>query len=197
MNTTIYFVRHAPYENPQRLVPGRIPGYHLSPEGKEKAKKVGEFFKKSKVKVIYTSPLERAFETANIIGEYLPEAKIIHVYDLIEIDAIHWQAYKLEELFTNNYYEAFVNDPATREVPENLTQLAARIKSFTLNLCVKHKGEEIICVSHEGPILALRLTLEGKPLQLLKTYNASMASITTFVFDENCAFQKVTYKETE
>jgi len=197
MNTAIHFVRHAPYENPQRSVPGRIPGYRLSTEGKEKANKLGEFFKKSKVKVIYTSPLERTFETANIIGEYLPEAKIIHAYDLTEIDAIHWQAYKLEELFTNNYYEAFVNDPATREVPENLTQLAARIKSFTLNLCVKHKGEEIICVSHEYPILALRLILEGKPLQMIKNYNAAMASITTFVFDENCNLQKIAYTETK
>ena len=196
MNTTIYFVRHAGYENPERVAPGRIPGYHLSDDGREKAKRVGEFFKNSSVKYIYTSPLERTFETANAISEYLPAAKIIHAYDLIEADAIHWQAYKLEDLYTNNYYEAFLNDPDTKEVPENLTQLAARMKNFALNLCAKHKGEEIICVSHQGPILALRLSLEGKPLKVIKTYDASMASITTFTFDGNCAFQKVTYKET-
>lgn len=197
MSTIIHFVRHAPYENPQRLVPGRIPGYHLSSQGKEKAKKVGKFFKKSKVETIYTSPLERTFETANIIGEYLPKAKIIHAYDLIEVDATHWQAYKLEELFTSRYYEAFINDPDTNEVPENLTRLAERMKTFTLTLCKQHQGEEIICVSHEYPILALRLILEGKPLRLLKTYHAAMASITTFVFDEACQLRKTTYTETK
>jgi len=196
MNTTIHFVRHAGYENPERLVPGRIPGYHLGNQGKVQAKKVGEIFRNKAIKYIYTSPLERAYETANIIGEVLPEAKIIHAYDLTEIDASHWQAYKLEELFTNEYYEAFINNPETNLVPENLNQLAWRMKCFTLTLAEKHKGEEIICVSHEGPILALRFSLEGKPLKLIKTYDATMASVTTLVFDENCAFQKAAYKET-
>ncbi|OGY21071.1 MAG: hypothetical protein A2126_03680 [Candidatus Woykebacteria bacterium GWB1_45_5] len=195
MSTTVYYVRHAPYENPERLVPGRIPGYHLGSDGKEKARKVGEFFKGKPINYIYTSPLERTFETANIIGEQLPGAKIIHVYDLIEIESTSWQAFRLEELFTNEYYESFLNDPATDKVIESLNKLAARIKNLTLTLCAKHKDEEIICVSHEYPILALRLTLEGKPLNLLKTYNVSMGSITTFVFDETCHFLKDEYLE--
>jgi len=195
MNTTVHYIRHATYENPQRLVPGRIPGYHLSGEGKEKAKKVGETFKGKNIKYIYTSPLERTFETANLISEALPGTKIIHAYDLIETESTQWQAYKLEELFTNEYYETFLNDPDTSTAPENLTKLAARMKNFTLDLCKKHAGEEIICVSHEYPILALRLSLEGKPLKLLKTYNAAMGSITSFEFAENCRFVKTTYHE--
>ena len=195
MSTTIYYVRHASYENPERLVPGRIPGYHLNTAGKEKAQKVSEFFKGKSVKYIYTSPLERCFETANIIGESLPKAKIIHVYDLIEIDSTNWQAFRLEELFTNEYYESYLNNPNTDEVIENLSKLAARMKNLTLTFCAKHKGEEIICVSHEDPILALRLALENKPLHLLRTYKAAMGSITTFVFDDNCHFLKDEYLE--
>lgn len=195
MSTTIYYVRHAVYENPDRLVPGRTPGYHLSKEGKEKAKKIGEFFKGKGVKNIYTSPLERAYETANIIGEFLPAARITHAYELIETDATYWQTYKLEELFTNKYYETFLNDPDTSTAPENLTKLSERMKNFALDLCKKHPGEEIICVSHEYPILALRLSLEGKPLKQLRTLSAAMGSITTFEFNENCQFVKATYKE--
>ena len=186
MNTTIYYVRHAGFENPARIVPGRIPGYHLSAEGKKKAEKVGEYFKNRPIKQIYTSPLERAYETANIITKSLPNSKISHVYELTEVDMIHWQAYKLEELFTNNYYEAFLNDPQTNEVPENLNQLAARLEKFTRDLCQKYPREEIVCVSHLYPILALKLSLEGKPLTILKSYDLNAGSLITFEFSPDC-----------
>ena len=195
MSTIIHYVRHASYENPGLLIPGRIPGYHLNDEGREKARKTGEFFKNKPIKFIYSSPLERAYETANLIGEYLPEAKIIHAYDLIEIDAVNWQAYKVEELFTNNYYEDFMNNPDTSELPENLNKLASRMKSFTFTLCKKHSEQEVICVSHEFPILCLRLALENKPLKLLRSLHASMGSVTSLTFNQNCVFEKTAYLE--
>ncbi|OGY25216.1 MAG: hypothetical protein A2Z11_04005 [Candidatus Woykebacteria bacterium RBG_16_43_9] len=193
MSTTVYFVRHSGPENPDRIVPGRIPGYRLSTLGRETAEKTGEFFKNKPIKYIYTSPLERAYETANIIGKYLPKAKINHVYELTEVDSIHWQAYKLEELFTNNYYEAFLNDPATKDVPENLDGLAKRLDGFTQRICEEHKGQEIICVSHLYPIVALRLYLEGKPLTMAKNYEVSTASVTTFEFDKDCKLTRTDY----
>jgi len=197
MNTTIHFVRHSEFSNPDRIIPGRMPGYHLDLAGKEKAKKVGEFFKDRPIKAIYTSPLERTFETANIISGYLPPLKPIHSYDLIEVDSNNWQAYKLEELYTNNYYEAFINDPETQEVPENISKLASRMEKFTIDLCNKHKGEEVVCVSHMHPIIALKLSLEGKPLKSLRTVQLTTASITSFHFDENCKLAGVDYYETD
>ncbi len=192
MSTAIHYVRHAGFSNPNRIVPGRIPGYSLNEEGKRKAKLVGEFFKNKPIKHIYTSPLERAYETANIIGESLPKADITHSFELTEVDSIHWQAYKLEELFTNNYYEQFLNNPDSSEVPENMNKLAKRIRDFTFGLCKKHSGEEVICVSHLCPIVILQLSLEEKPLPLTKNYEVNCASIVTFEFDEKCRFVKTT-----
>lgn len=195
MNTIIHFVRHASYSNPDGTVPGRIPGFHLSEEGKEQARKVGKHLKGRPVKQIYTGPLERAFETANIISEYLPKAKITHVYELNEIDATPWQAYKLEELFTNNAYETYLNEPESREVPENINSLTKRVRGFTIKLCKEHPGEEIVCVSHTDPIAALRLTLEGKAPQLLKASHVTTGSITTFEFGKNCKLLETQYTE--
>ena len=79
-----------------------------------------------------------------------------------------------------------MNDSSTKEVPENLDELAKRLNSFTQKLCEKHKNQEIICVSHLYPIVVLRLYLEGKLLTMAKNYEVSSASITTFEFDENC-----------
>jgi len=194
MNTTIHFVRHSIYENPERLVPGRIPGYHLSKEGIAKAKKAGAYLKKCKSKHIYTSPLERCFETADIIASFLPDVEIKHAYELTEIDATQWKAYKLEELFNNQFYEQLMRDPDSTTVPENLTSLSKRIENFTTSICKKHKGQQIICVSHDFPIVSLRLKLENKPLTLLQNYLIDMASIVTIVFDENCNFVSSKYK---
>lgn len=194
MKTTIYLVRHSNYSNPDGLVPGRIPGYHLSEEGEEKAKKLGKFFQNRKISAIYTSPLERAYETANIISEFLSKAKITHLYNLIELESSLWQAYKLESLFTNESYETFLNEPDSRKLPENLVKLAERMNKTISDLLKKHKGEEIICVSHMYPIIALRLTLEGKPLILARNYEASIASVTTFTFDQNGNYLKTDYR---
>jgi broad specificity phosphatase PhoE len=195
MKTTLHYVRHAGLKNPERIVPGRIPGYGISKQGKDRAKKAGEFFKNLPIKHIYTSPLERTYETANEIAKYLPGAKIYHAIELIEVDSLHWQAYKLEELFTNNFYESFLNDPFSRDVPENMAKLAERMKSFALTLCKKRSGQEVICVSHLYPIAALRLGLEGKSLSLVKSYDVDYVSITSFEFDENCKFVKTAYKD--
>ena len=194
MNTTIYFVRHSIYENPQRLVPGRIPGYHLSKEGIAKAKKAGEYLKETKSKHIYTSPLERTFETADIIASFLPDVEVKHSYELTEIDATQWQAYKLEDLFKNQFYEKFMSNPDSTAVPENLTALAKRMEAFTVSVCKKHTGQQVICVSHEFPIVALKLQLENTPLTMLQNYLVDMASVTTFVFDPNCNFVSSEYK---
>lgn len=198
MNTIIYFVRHAPYQNPDRLVPGRIPGYHLDETGVKKAKRVGEYLQKnSTARRIYTSPLERAYETAGIIASFLPEAKIAHAYELTEIDATQWQAYKLEDLFKNHYYEEYLGNPNSTEITENLDALAKRIENFALSLCNEHQGEEIICVSHKDPITVLRLKLEGRPLNLLNNYRVDMASVSKFTFADNCHFTGFEYKTFE
>ncbi|MEX0621557.1 MAG: histidine phosphatase family protein [Candidatus Woykebacteria bacterium] len=195
MRSTAHYVRHSVYDNPDGIEPGRIPGLHLTAPGEKKAEKTVRFFKGKPIVHIYTSPLERAYETANIIAKAFPKVPITHSYELTEADSTYWQAYKYEMLFNNNYYEAFLTDPDAPDLPENLTALAERMKKFALTICQKHTGQEIICVSHEFPILALRLSLEEKPLQLLRSYNISMASITSFVFDENCRLVETSYTE--
>jgi broad specificity phosphatase PhoE len=196
MITTVHLVRHAQVRNPENTSYGRMPGFHLSEEGKKRAKKAGEFFKGRKIPIIYTSPLERAFETANIISDaFKKPLKVVHKYELIEVDAKKWQSFPVDELFQNKYFESFINDPDSVEVPENLANLANRIEKFTKKLCGIHEGQEIICVTHEFLILALRLKLEGKSLIQLRNVNARTGSITTLEFDESCHLKDVKYTE--
>ncbi len=185
MPTTIYFVRHGQTENQGNIAYGRMPGYSLSQQGKDEAKEAGELLKEKKISKIYTSPLERAFQTANIIGQQLANAPIIHSFELDEVESTYWQGLKTDELFMNDAYEKFLNDPNATIGTENLAQVAARMKKFTKDLLAKHKGESVVCVSHEYPIFALKLSLENKPLQSVKTYQLGTGKILKFEFDDN------------
>ena len=195
MQTIIHLVRHGQAENPQKIVYGRMPGFHLSVFGKKQARKVGKHFSMTKIGTIYTSPLERAFETANIISEYQKGVKIKHVYDLIEADYSKWQTWKMEDLFKADSYMAFLNDPKTNQTPENLNTIANRMAKFINQICKFHKGSAVICVSHEYPIIVAKLTFEGNSLTGTKTHHVSTGSITTLVLDENCTMAESSYTE--
>ena len=184
MPTTIYFVRHGSSENKDNIAYGRMPGFSLSAQGQEEAKLAGEKLKGKKISKIYTSPLERAFQTANIISAIIGNVPIIHSFELNEIESTYWQGLKADELFMNDAYEKFLNDPDSNIGTENMTQIAARMKKFVTDLLSKHTGESIVCVSHEFPILALKLTLENKSLQTLKTYQMKTGEVLQFDFDD-------------
>ena len=62
--TTVHLVRHGEVENPRGILYGRIPGYHLSEEGRMMAKAAADFLAPRDVTVLRTSPLDRARETA-------------------------------------------------------------------------------------------------------------------------------------
>ncbi len=186
--TTIYFVRHGATENKGQIIYGRMPGFNLSETGRNEAENVGKYFSDKNIKHIYTSPLERAFQTADFISNQIPDSTITHDFDLNEVESSSWQGLTPEELYKNNSYEMFINEPSAEIGSENLNQLAARMKKFADKIIQKNSGGSVICVSHEFPILALKLLLEGKPLVNLKTYRLSTGSILEFKFDDTGKF---------
>jgi len=185
VSTTIYFVRHGSAENPENIVYGRMPGFHLSESGKKNAAKLADYFADKPIKAIYTSPLERNFETANIIASSLSKGvPVSHLYELIEVDAIGWQGLAWDETFKNDTYERFISNASAPVPGENLSQIAKRMVGVTIELAKKHAGEEIICVSHEFPILVLKLKLQNKRLETMRNLDLPTGGIVKFVFDD-------------
>src|SRR5579875_2133850 len=67
--TVVHLLRHGEVENPLGLIYGRMPGYHLSEEGRVMAKAAADFFAERDVVALVTSPLDRARETAEPLAE--------------------------------------------------------------------------------------------------------------------------------
>ena len=67
--TTVLLVRHGQTPSTGKVLPGRAPGLHLADAGREQAERAAERIAElDRVDAVYTSPLERARETAAPIG---------------------------------------------------------------------------------------------------------------------------------
>lgn len=62
--TLVLLVRHGTTPTTGRVLPGRAPGLHLADSGREQAARVAERLGSLALSAVYTSPLERACETA-------------------------------------------------------------------------------------------------------------------------------------
>ena len=67
--TVVHLLRHGEVENPKGVIYGRIPGFGLSEDGRMMAKAAADYLAERDVVAIYTSPLERARETAEPLSE--------------------------------------------------------------------------------------------------------------------------------
>ncbi|XP_027347148.1 phosphoglycerate mutase-like protein 4 isoform X1 [Abrus precatorius] len=143
---------------------GKIQGHldiELNEAGREQAVAVGDrLSRESKVCVIYTSDLQRAFETAQIIASKCGGLEVIKDSDLRERHLGDLQGHVFNDIAKTNLtaYKAFVSKNEDQEIPgggESFVQLYDRCTSALLRIGLKHKGERVVVVTHGGFIRAL------------------------------------------
>ena len=95
--SVVLLVRHGLTPTTGVKLPGRAPGLHLSDEGRRQAdaaaERIGEL---GKVAAVYSSPLERARETAQPIGRAVKRALRIE-RDLADLDIGEWTGMSLKQ----------------------------------------------------------------------------------------------------
>lgn len=155
-DTTIFFVRHGEVDNPNDVLPGRLPNFHLSLRGKNQAKKTGDFLKTQNINYIYASPMERCQTTARIIQKYIGPLPIHTLENVNEVITAS-DGKRLEDLKKNNYNfytRNYVRQGA--ETIEAVTQRAERAVKFILQT---HPGNRIVIVTHGDIIMFLKMKL--------------------------------------
>ncbi len=67
---SIYLIRHATPDLTRRELPyHQVPGPPLTGQGEREAAALGEYLRRERVRLLYTSPLERCLRTAHIAGQ--------------------------------------------------------------------------------------------------------------------------------
>lgn len=160
-NTNIICMRHGHAEhNAKRILSedNTVPS-HVTEQGKLDVLATAK--KLSKVDVIYTSPLFRATETAQLVADALGISA-----DSIIVDD------RLKELQTgingesvDEYHRHFktTSEKFTRALQggETLTALKQRVGSFAFEIAEKHEGQTVLVVTHEYPIWLMTAAVHG------------------------------------
>ncbi|HZB97032.1 MAG TPA: histidine phosphatase family protein [Candidatus Sulfotelmatobacter sp.] len=167
--TRLYLVRHCDVHNPRGVLYGHLPGFPLSKKGVRQAQALGEFFEGKPIRKIYTSPLERAVETAQIIASHIGDVPIVTTSELIEA---HFGQYlqgikPAHILWRKPMWWVHMAFPGLPPDDERVDAMAERVRGPLVRLLDEFPGESGICVSHGDPIQAFWVAADGRPSRAL------------------------------
>jgi probable phosphomutase (TIGR03848 family) len=182
--TTVLLVRHGQTPTTGKVLPGRARGLHLADEGRRQADiaaaRIAELVR---VDAVYSSPLERAKETAAPIaaGRSL---KTIVERGLFECDFGDWTGRELAKLMKLPEWQTVQRAPSMFRFPngESFTEMQTRMVSTLDRLRAAHPGGTIVCVSHADTIKAAVAHALGTHLDLFQRIVISPASISAIVW---------------
>ncbi len=148
----IYLVRHGQTDaNKNRIVQGRIDN-PLNREGIKQAIKTGHYFKQHKIRfdIIVTSPLARAFKTAEVISEAMMTKRPIVVnYGLIERNFGQIDNTKIDK-----NYQALISEGKVKNMEENAS-LEKRVMDALKQIGRRYPEKRILIITHSHVIKAI------------------------------------------
>ncbi len=185
--TILLLIRHGEndYVKQERLA-GRLAGVHLNETGRRQAMALAERLAASKTKAVYSSPLERAVETAEPIAQTLG-LPVIQRPGLVEVDYGDWQDQALKSLRKEKLWKTVVQNPSKAAFPngESFSQAQHRIQQEITQILTEHGEKDwIICVSHADMIKMAVAFYLGLPLDLFQRLHIGPASITALSLNE-------------
>lgn len=181
--TVVHLLRHGEVHNPGGVLYGRLPGYHLSANGRQMASAAADFFSERPVAALFASPLERAQETARPVAERLG-LDIVTDDRLIEsANVLEGRSVTLAQLALNPANWRVLWNPFLPSWGEPYQQVAARMRVVIESARQAAPGREAVCVSHQLPIWVSRLAAEHKHLwHNPNSRQCALGSVTSLTF---------------
>ena len=168
---------------------GRLPGVHLNERGRKQAAELAEALKQIPLKAIYSSPLERAVETA----EPIVEGRKLEIQlrpELMDNDIGAWQGRSLKQLSRTKKWKVVQQAPSRFTFPdgESFLETQARIASCLDEIAASHKPKDVVAVVfHADPIKLAVAHYLGMPLDHFQRLGCDTASVTVLYVNETSA----------
>ena len=181
---SIIFLRHGQAENNvKRVLAGRTPGVSLTDDGINQAKAIAKYLEPMKISTVYSSPIERAQKTAEIVAKH---NSVDYKIDerLNELDMGKFTGFPYDEIFKSHgnvflkFYEGQLE--IAHNGVETFSEVKKRVLIIADHVLNKHKGENVVLVTHMDPIKAMLSTvMDLKPQSLFELIIAN-GSLTVF-----------------
>jgi probable phosphoglycerate mutase len=179
---TILLIRHGENDYVKEgILPGRMPDVHLNDKGRAQAQALADRLAQAPIKAVYTSPLERAVETAEPLAKALGLEVAVRS-GLIETDCGEWQGKSHKALRRLKIWRRVQSTPSLFRFPggESFAESQARIVGELETLRTQHDEKDLfVCISHGDPIRLAVAYYLGLPLDHFQRLFAAPASITT------------------
>ena len=185
--TLVLLVRHGTTPTTGKILPGRARGLHLAESGKEQARRAAERIAElGAIAAIYSSPLERARETAAPIAGALRKPVRIE-RGLLECDFGDWTGQSLRRLMKKPEWATVQRAPSMFRFPdgESFVEMQTRMADAVDRIRRRHAGKTVVCVSHADPIKALVAHATGTPLDLFQRIVISTCSVTAIMYTDS------------
>jgi len=183
-STLVLLVRHAVTPTTGKVLPGRATGLHLSDEGRRQAEAVAKRLAALPgIAAVYSSPLERARETAMPIARVRGLALRIE-RGLLELDVGSWTGSRLDRVSKRPEWTTVQRYPSGFRFPEgeSFVEMQARVTATLAALVDRHRGGVVVAVSHADPIKAALAQALGMHLDLFQRLAIAPGSITTIAY---------------
>ncbi|MEN8041693.1 MAG: histidine phosphatase family protein [Actinomycetota bacterium] len=187
----LYLIRHGEVANPNHVVYGHLPGFHLSPNGVLQAQGTAHHLTDTEIEVVISSPLARAVETASVIARRHGIEPTIDERATESHQFLHWTGHRwdsIPRLFPGEL-EAYLEDASRVGNDETLADVAARITA-AVDDAVVDGFRTIGVVSHQDPIQATRLALTGRDLGELRDDPPAHAEVVTLIREGSGAWRE-------
>jgi probable phosphoglycerate mutase len=177
--TTYLLIRHGTTAWVDKAVAGDTPGVHLCDEGRRQANGLADRLCQIPIAAIYSSPLERAVESAEPLAARLALTISTHPR-LTEIGFGHWSGKQFSELEGDPLWARFNRFRSSTRPPggELMTEVQARIVDEMEQLRVEHPDKIAALFSHGDVIRAAVAFYSGIPLDLMHRLEISPASVS-------------------
>jgi broad specificity phosphatase PhoE len=188
MTTCISFVRHGEVDNPLDVYYGRLPGFGLSDKGRRQAQRAAVYLAERATRslppdaaspcipaALYTSPLRRAHQTAQILADRLPGLSPIVSPFLSEVytpfDGQPRPAMRARDW---DFYSG------TQPPYEQPGDIVARARRLIAQVRVERAGRHAVAVTHGDVVTFLLLWAMGRPVD-----HAHKGEVKALVSEDN------------
>jgi len=186
----LLLIRHGENEfTKKHKLAGHTPDVHLNERGLGQARALADALKDVPIKAIYSSPLERAIETATPVAA-VRGLEVQIDPGLIETDYGKWQGRSLASLRLQKIWKVIQGAPSRAKFPEGETfyECQTRIVAALDSIGRNYKPQDMVaCVFHADPIKLAVAHYIGLPLDHFQRLSCDTASLTALYVGESGA----------
>jgi len=184
----IILVRHGETDwNRELRIQGGSSNTPLNEKGKRQVANLALRLSKNRIQAIYSSPLQRALDTAEAIAGY-HQVEVVVELSLREIEVGVLEGVTTKEL-GRRFSEILTKDGVLKKVPggESLAELQERSWGIIQHLSQKYTDGDMVVVSHYFAILSIVCSVLMLPLSHITRLRLDTASISVINLDNQMA----------